>query len=102
MRTGGDDIAQIRAFLGGRPQWEPASGRVTGFEILPLSVLERPRVDVTVRISGFFRDAFPHQIDLIDSAVRAVADLGEPAELNPVAARVAEEDRKSTRLNSSH
>src|SRR3546814_3263420 len=68
-----DLIAQILAFLGVRPQWEPASGRVTGFEILPLSVLERPRVDVTVRISGFFRDAFPHQIDLIDSAVRAVA-----------------------------
>src|SRR3546814_6200646 len=65
-----DLIAQILAFLGVRPQWEPASGRVTGFEILPLSVLERPRVDVTVRVSGFFRDAFPHQIDLIDSAVR--------------------------------
>src|SRR3546814_7400682 len=68
MRTGGDDIAQILAFLGVRPQWEPASGRVTGFEILPLSVLERPRVDVTVRISGFFRDAFPHQIDQIGRA----------------------------------
>ena len=91
MRTGGDDIAQILAFLGVRPQWEAASGRVTGFEILPLSVLERPRVDVTVRVSGFFRDAFPHQIDLIDSAVRAVADLDEPAEFNPVAARVAED-----------
>src|SRR3546814_12742013 len=91
-----DLIAQILAFLGVRPQWEPASGRVTGFEILPLSVLERPRVDVTVRISGFFRDAFPHQIDLIDSAVRAVADLGEPAELNPVAARVAEDAGRMT------
>jgi len=88
MRTGGDDIAQTLAFLGVRPEWEAASGRVTGFEILPLSVLDRPRVDVTVRVSGFFRDAFPHQIDLVDSAVRAVAALDEPAALNPVAARV--------------
>jgi len=93
MRTGGDDIAQILAFLGVRPEWEAASGRVTGFEILPLSVLERPRVDVTVRVSGFFRDAFPHQIDLIDSAVRAVAELDEPADANPIAARVAEDSR---------
>ncbi len=96
MRTGGDDIAQILAFLGVRPEWEPASGRVTGFEILPLSVLERPRVDVTVRVSGFFRDAFPHQIDLIDSAVRAVAELDEPAELNPIAARVGEDTQRMT------
>jgi cobaltochelatase CobN len=93
MRTGGDDIAQILAFLGVRPQWEAVSGRVTGFEILPLSVLDRPRVDVTVRISGFFRDAFPYQVDLIDSAVRAVAELEEPAEYNPIAARVADDAR---------
>ncbi|MEQ8813294.1 MAG: cobaltochelatase subunit CobN [Thalassobaculum sp.] len=96
MRTGGDDIAQILAFLGVRPEWEPASGRVTGFEILPLSVLDRPRVDVTVRVSGFFRDAFPHQIDLIDSAVRAVAALDEPAALNPVAARVQADAERMT------
>ena len=94
MRTGGDDIAQILAFLGVRPEWDTASGRVTGFEILPLSVLDRPRVDVTIRVSGFFRDAFPHQIDLIDSAVRAVAELAEPADQNPIAARVAEDCRR--------
>ncbi|MEQ8396900.1 cobaltochelatase subunit CobN [Thalassobaculum sp.] len=94
MRTGGDDIAQILAFLGVRPQWEAVSGRVTGFEILPLSVLDRPRVDVTVRISGFFRDAFPHQVDLIDSAVRAVAELDEPAALNPIAARVSDDAKR--------
>ncbi|MFZ2004364.1 MAG: cobaltochelatase subunit CobN, partial [Stellaceae bacterium] len=47
MRTGGDDIAQALALIGARPVWEPASGRVTGFEILPASVLDRPRVDVT-------------------------------------------------------
>jgi cobaltochelatase CobN len=89
MRTGGDDIAQALALLGVRPVWEAASGRVTGFEILPASVMDRPRVDVTLRISGFFRDAFPGLIDLFDSAVRAVAALDEPAATNPLAARVA-------------
>ncbi|MFQ6017644.1 MAG: cobaltochelatase subunit CobN [Kiloniellaceae bacterium] len=88
MRTGGDDIAQGLALMGVRPTWETASRRVTGFEILPLSVLDRPRVDVTLRVSGFFRDAFPAQIDLFDSAARAVAALDEPPEQNPLAARV--------------
>ncbi len=91
MRTGGDDIAQALALIGVRPVWESASGRVTGFEILPVSVLDRPRVDVTLRISGFFRDAFPGLIDLFDSAVRAVAALDEPPDVNPLAARVAED-----------
>ena len=89
MRTGGDDIAQALALLGVRPQWEQASGRVTGFEVLPVSVLGRPRIDVTFRISGFFRDAFPAQVDLLDSAIRAVAALDEPEAENPLAARVA-------------
>jgi cobaltochelatase CobN len=89
MRTGGDDIAQALALIGARPVWEPASGRVTGFEVLPASVLDRPRVDVTLRISGFFRDAFPGLIDLFDSAVRAVAALDEPPKVNPLAARYA-------------
>ncbi len=91
MRTGGDDIAQALALIGARPTWDNASRRVTGFEILPLSVMDRPRVDVTLRISGFFRDAFPAQIDLFDSAVRAVGALDEPASKNPVAARMKEE-----------
>ncbi len=91
MRTGGDDIAQALALIGAKPVWEGASGRVTGFEILAPSVLGRPRVDVTLRVSGFFRDAFPGQIDLFDSAVRAVAALDEPADQNPIAARVAAE-----------
>jgi cobaltochelatase CobN len=89
MRTGGDDIAQALALLGVRPVWEPGNGRVTGFEILPAGILDRPRVDVTLRISGFFRDAFPGLIDLFDSAVRAVAALDEPAEINPLAVRHA-------------
>ncbi|HKP22219.1 MAG TPA: cobaltochelatase subunit CobN [Dongiaceae bacterium] len=89
MRTGGDDIAQALALIGARPTWDVgASGRVAGFEILPLSLLDRPRVDVTLRVSGFFRDAFPAQIDLFDSAVRAIAELDEPEHLNPIAARV--------------
>ncbi len=91
MRTGGDDVAQALALMGVKPTWETASRRITGFEILPLSVLDRPRVDVTLRVSGFFRDAFPAQIDLVDSAARAVAVLDEPPEQNPLAAQVADD-----------
>jgi cobaltochelatase CobN len=95
MRTHGDDIAEILALLGVRPVWQPESRRVTGLEVIPLAELGRPRVDVTVRISGFFRDAFPHLVQLIDDAVALVAGLGgEPAEANPVAERVrADADR---------
>ncbi|WP_366656776.1 cobaltochelatase subunit CobN [Fodinicurvata sp. EGI_FJ10296] len=88
MRTGGDDLAQAMALIGVQPVWDTASRRLTGFEIIPASVLDRPRVDVTLRISGFFRDAFPYQIDLFDSAVRAVAALDEPDKTNPIAAAV--------------
>jgi len=91
MRTGGDDIAQALALMGVKPTWDAASRRVTGFEVLPVSVLGRPRVDVTLRISGFFRDAFPGLIDLFDSAVRAVAALDETADQNPLAVRVGAE-----------
>jgi len=86
MRTGGDDIAQVLALIGAEPVWETGTGRVTGFRVLTLSELKRPRVDVTLRISGMFRDAFPEQIDLIDSAIRAVAAREEPADANPIAA----------------
>ena len=82
MRTQGDDIAEVLALIGCRPVWDDASRRVTGFAIIPRAELGRPRIDVTVRISGFFRDAFPHVIDLLDDAVRAVADLEEPPEAN--------------------
>ncbi len=91
MRTGGDDMAEALALLGVKPLWEGPSRRVVDFEILPLSILGRPRVDVMLRISGFFRDAFPNLIDLFDQAVVAVADLDEPAEQNPLAARVRQE-----------
>ncbi|MFM7601325.1 MAG: cobaltochelatase subunit CobN, partial [Pseudanabaena sp.] len=88
MRTGGDDLAEALALLGVQPVWDGVSRRVVDFEILPLSILGRPRVDVTLRISGFFRDAFPNLIDLFDSAVNAVANLDEPADQNPLAAKV--------------
>ncbi|MEO1560630.1 MAG: cobaltochelatase subunit CobN, partial [Cyanobacteria bacterium J06632_19] len=88
MRTGGDDIAQALALIGVQPVWDGASRRVVDFEILPTSVLQRPRVDVTLRISGFFRDAFPNLIELFDRAVKAVAGLKESEEYNPLAAQV--------------
>ncbi|MFO1033135.1 MAG: cobaltochelatase subunit CobN [Hyphomicrobiales bacterium] len=91
MRTGGDDIAQALALIGAKPVWDPASWRVTGFEVMPLAQLGRPRVDVTLRISGFFRDAFPAQIELFDKAVQAVAGLDEDEGDNPIAARVTRE-----------
>ena len=88
MRTGGDDIAQALALIGVKPVWDHASRRVTGYEIIPNAVLGRPRVDVTLRISGFFRDAFPDQIALFDKAVRAVGALEEDDADNPIAARM--------------
>jgi len=91
MRTGGDDIAQAMALMGVRPVWATGSQRVDDFEILPLSLLDRPRVDVTLRVSGFFRDAFANLIRLFDAAVQAVAALDEPADMNPLAAKVRSE-----------
>jgi cobaltochelatase CobN len=88
MRTGGDDIAQALAFIGARPSWDAGSLRVSGYEIIPLAKLGRPRVDVTLRISGLFRDAFPQQIALFDRAIRAIGALDEPEDQNPVAARM--------------
>jgi cobaltochelatase CobN len=94
MRTGGDDIAQALALIGVQPVWDGVSRRVVDFEILPVSILGRPRVDVTLRISGFFRDAFPNLIDLFDNAVKAVAALAETPAQNPLAAQVDREKLK--------
>lgn len=91
MRTGGDDIAEALALLGVKPVWDYPSRRVVDFEILPVSILGRPRVDVTLRISGFFRDAFPNLIDLFDQAVIAVSNLDETEDQNPLAAQVQKE-----------
>lgn len=102
MRTSGDDIAEVLALLGVRPVWDEASRRVTTLETISLEELGRPRIDVTVRISGFFRDAFPHVLALLDDAVRLVAGLDEPAESNYVRAHAQSDlaahgdDRRAT------
>ena len=98
MRSGGEDIAQALALLGVRPQWAPGSNRVSDVEVLPTSVLGRPRVDVTLRVSGFFRDAFPNVIDLFDTAVQAVARVpldDESDAMNPVRVRVRREAQQA-------
>ncbi len=92
MRTGGDDLAQAFALIGVRPKWAAGSQRVTDFEVLPIVGLHRPRIDVTLRISGFFRDAFPSAVQMFDAAVQAVAAQDdEDAEHNPIRARVLRE-----------
>ncbi|MFJ4713024.1 cobaltochelatase subunit CobN [Streptomyces sp. NPDC088785] len=108
MRTAGDDIAEAFALLGVRPVWDDASRRVTGLEPIPYEELGRPRIDVTLRISGFFRDAFPHTIGLLDDAVRLAASLDEPAEHNHVRAHTqadlaehGDERRATTRIFGS-
>jgi cobaltochelatase CobN len=108
MRTSGDDVAEVLALLGVRPVWDEASRRLTGLEPIPLDELGRPRIDVTVRISGFFRDAFPHVVTALDDAVRLVAALDEPAEQNYVRAHAqadlkahGDERRATTRIFGS-
>ena len=86
MRTSGDDIAEVFALLGVRPVWDEMSRRVARLEVIDLDELGRPRIDVTVRISGFFRDAFPHVLALLDDAVQLVAALDEPDDRNLVRA----------------
>ncbi|MCV7215157.1 cobaltochelatase subunit CobN [Mycobacterium crocinum] len=108
MRTSGDDIAEVLALLGVRPVWDDASRRVVDLEAITLAELGRPRIDVTVRISGFFRDAFPHVVTMLDDAVRLVAGLDEPAEQNYVRAHAqvdlaehGDERRATTRIFGS-
>ena len=108
MRTAGDDVAEALALLGVRPVWDDASRRVTGLEPVPHEELGRPRIDVTLRISGFFRDAFPHTVGLLDDAVRLVAGLDEPPEHNHVRAHAqadlaehGDERRATTRIFGS-
>ncbi|WP_306335053.1 cobaltochelatase subunit CobN [Streptomyces sp. KL118A] len=108
MRTAGDDVAEAMALLGIRPVWDDASRRVTGLEAVPYEELGRPRIDVTLRISGFFRDAFPHTIGLLDDAVRLAASLEEPADRNYVRAHAqadlaehGDERRATTRIFGS-
>jgi cobaltochelatase CobN len=86
LRSGGEDIAHALALMGVRPTWDHASTRVTGFEIVPHPLLDRPRADVTLRVSGAFRDTFPDQIALLDQAARSVAAFDEEDEWNELAA----------------
>lgn len=108
MRTSGDDIAEVLALLGVMPVWDEASRRVRDLEVIPMSELGRPRIDVTVRISGFFRDAFPHVVTMLDDAVQLVAALDEDDRSNHVAAHVradtaehGDHDRAATRVFGS-
>jgi len=90
MRTSGDDIAEVLALLGVEPVWDEASRRVVDLELIDPAELGRPRIDVTVRISGFFRDAFPHVVTMLDDAVALAAAADEPDEQNFIAAHVRE------------
>jgi cobaltochelatase CobN len=98
MRSGGEDLAQAFALLGVRPLFDAASARVVGFEILPHALLDHPRLDVTLRISGLFRDLFPAQIALFDQAVQAVAALDEEDEINPLAAQRRNDGKTMPRI----
>ncbi|PVX25661.1 MAG: cobalamin biosynthesis protein CobN [Candidatus Bathyarchaeum sp.] len=91
MKTKGDDLAEILYLMGVKPVWEQSSGRVVGIEAIPLEELKRPRIDVTVRISGLFRDTFPNIVHLLDEAVALVAGLNEPSDKNYVRKHVEKE-----------
>jgi cobaltochelatase CobN len=94
MRTQGDDIAEVLWLLGVRPVWQQENRRVTELEVIPLSELNRPRVDVTVRMSGFFRDTFPGVVSLLDRAINIIADLDEPEDENFVRKHVRHDEEK--------
>ncbi|MCE0743443.1 cobaltochelatase subunit CobN [Acetobacter sicerae] len=98
LRTGGEDLALALLLMGVEPLWDRASGRVSGIDIVPMPVLDRPRVDVTLRISGFFRDTFPAQIALFRQAVEAVAARRESTEWNPLAAVCVENAPAPSRI----
>ncbi|HMJ33438.1 MAG TPA: cobaltochelatase subunit CobN [Baekduia sp.] len=103
MRTHGDDVAEILHLLGVRPVWDPDTRRVTGTEVVSLEELGRPRIDVVVRISGFFRDAFPHLVTLIDDAVTTVAALDESDDDNFLRKHVrADADRLAEEFPPTH
>jgi cobaltochelatase CobN len=111
MRTGGDDVAQVLALLGVKPVWDGSSRRVIDFEILSPSALGRPRVDVTLRVSGFFRDSFPNVLHLLYNAILAVSSLKEEKEINPLAEKVQTEQlfwenqgltKKQAKLRATH
>ncbi|WP_375243020.1 cobaltochelatase subunit CobN [Sphingomonas parapaucimobilis] len=83
MRTAGEEFAMALHLIGVEPVWDHRSERVTGFEVMPLMRFDRPRVDVTLRVSGLFRNAFPHLVALFGQAVRALGASDEAAAWNP-------------------
>lgn len=91
MRTGGDDIAYLFWLMGLRPVWSDRGGAVTGLEVIPARELGRPRIDVTLRISGLFRDTFPGLVHLIDEGVETIASLDEAGDVNYLAAHLKED-----------
>ncbi len=85
MRTAGEEFAMALHLLGAKPVWDEGSERVSGVEILPIAMLERPRIDVTLRVSGLFRDVFPTLSALFSQAIRALSDRDESPDWNPFA-----------------
>jgi cobaltochelatase CobN len=101
MRNGGEDIAQALALMGVRPVWDGPSRRLVDLEVIPLSLLGRPRVDVTLRISGLFRDAFPQLVRWVNTACQLVANLNEEEADNPLAAAARREGHASRVFGSA-
>ncbi len=101
MRTGGDDIAYILWLMGLRPRWSATGGRVIGLDVIPLSELGRPRIDVTLRISGLFRDTFPNLIEMIDEGVEIIASLDESDDENYLVKHLKEDIQKAIRQGLS-
>ena len=101
MRNGGEEIAQMFALLGVRPVWDGPTRRMVDLELIPLTLLERPRVDVTLRMSGLFRDAFPQLIAWVDQALRMVARLDETDSDNPLAALTRREGAQARLFGSA-
>jgi cobaltochelatase CobN len=95
VRTGGEDLAQAFALIGARPLWDHVSNRVSGFEVLEIAALGRPRVDVTLRISGLFRDIFPEQIALYDAAVKAIMARDDEGDDNPLSQAARRDNARS-------
>jgi len=83
MRTAGEEFAMALHLAGLSPRWDEGTDRVSGFEIVPLALLGRPRIDVTLRVSGLFRDVFPGLAQLFDAASAALAEREEAPEDNP-------------------
>ena len=91
MRTAGEEFAMALHLLGVKPVWTDGTERVSGFEILPLTLLDRPRIDVTLRVSGLFRDVFPTLSTLFQQAIEALRLRDERPDQNPYC-DIAEDD----------